>query len=126
MGIRFRIRRLQSGNRVGFDWFTRSHKGTEGRLLQAGIGEWIGAAAGETGVRAAGGISNSELWIPTACICSTVGGGSGRRAGAAFAARWVGLGRGQRADARCYLLARLRRCPPSPLQSPLNANWSHR
>ena len=47
--------------RVEFDWFTRSHKGTEGRLLQGGSVERIGAAAGETGVWTGGGISNVEF-----------------------------------------------------------------
>ena len=38
------------------------------------------------------------------------GAGSGRRGVAAFAAQCAGLERGQRADARCYMLWRLRRC----------------
>ena len=79
-------------------------------MLQAGSGERIRAAAGEIGVRTAGGMSNSEWWFPTGCLCSSVEVGSGWRAGAAFAALCAGLGRGQRANARRYLLARLRRC----------------
>ena len=73
------VRRLHSGSRVGFDWFSRSHKGTEGRLLQAGNGERIGAAAGETGVRTAGGVSNVEFGMVVSDGVSLFDGGGRMR-----------------------------------------------
>ena len=82
MGFRFRNRRLHSERRAGFDWFTRSHKGTEGRLLQGGSGEWIAAAAGENG--RADGRRNVECGMVDSDGVHRVD-GDGRLAGAAFA-----------------------------------------